>query len=328
MVKEIFNPDLYHGKNKNKNYFEGWYFKIVDQSKQNVFAFIPGICFSGTKTNSHSFIQLLRGNEALFNYFKYDLTEFSWNNKNFNIMVAENSFSLNKMVINLKEESLNIVGEISFKNFKKWPATFLNPGSMGYYNFIPFMECYSQVCAMDVDLTGSLRINDKIIDFNNGNGYMEKNWGSSFPLSWIWIQCNCFKNYKAALSCSIGHIPFLQTSFRGFLIGVLINDKFYKFTTMNKSKVFIKEINGDIELTAENPKYRLLVKTSTDKSKFIKCFGPKNNEMIPLLEENLKGNIEVQLIDSISNNVIFNDSGECTGIEYGGDQKKILNNIH
>lgn len=27
----IQKPDLYHGKNKEKNFFEGWYFKVVDK---------------------------------------------------------------------------------------------------------------------------------------------------------------------------------------------------------------------------------------------------------------------------------------------------------
>ena len=30
-MKEIFNPNLYHGKHKSKNFFEGWYYKIVDK---------------------------------------------------------------------------------------------------------------------------------------------------------------------------------------------------------------------------------------------------------------------------------------------------------
>lgn len=328
MFKEIFNPNLYHGKHKRKDYFEGWYFKIVDSKMEHAFAFIPGISYGNSLVNSHSFIQLLRGNDALFNYFKYNLKDFSWNNKSFNFKVAENSFSLSGMIINIKEESLNIKGKISFKNLIKWPDSFISPGSMGYYNFIPFMECYSQVEAIDMDLMGNLNVNGEIIYFNNGKGYIEKNWGKSFPLSWIWIQCNCFKNYNAALSCSVGHIPFLSGSFRGFLIGILFNDQFYKFTTMNKSIVNIKEVNGDIELIVQNSEYIMYIHTCTQKNKFIKCYGPKNSEMIPLLEENLKGNVHVKLIDLENDKLIFEDEGECTGIEYGGEQKNILDNIH
>lgn len=328
MLKKIINPNLYHGKNKTRNYFEGWYYKIVDNSKQHAFAFIPGISFGSRNINPHAFIQFLRGDEALFNYFRYDVKDFYINNDNFNIGISDNNFSLKGMEINIKKDNLNIFGNIRFKNLCAWPDSLFNPGSMGYYNYVPFMECYSQVCAIDMDLHGKLNVNNEIIDFNNGKGYIEKNWGKSFPNSWIWIQSNCFKSYNAALSCSVGHIPFLHTSFRGFLIGLLFNEKFYKFTTMNKSTVSIKEVNGDVELAAQNLKYRLLIKTLTNKNKFIKCFGPKNNSMIPLLEENLMGEIHVKLIDLQNNMNIFEDNGECVGIEYGGTQKKILDFIH
>ncbi|MFL0247363.1 tocopherol cyclase family protein [Candidatus Clostridium stratigraminis] len=328
MSKEIFYPNLYHGKFKRKDYFEGWYFKVVDAKRQQVFAFIPGISYGSSETTSHSFIQLLRGNEAEFNYFKYDIVDFTWNNKKFNIGVGRNSFSLDKMSIDINEDKLKIFGAIYFKNLIKWPDSLISPGSMGYYNFIPFMECYSQVCAIDLDLSGSLNVNGEIIDFNNGKGYIEKNWGKSFPLSWIWVQCNCFKKYKAALSCSIGHIPFLRSSFRGFLIGFLFNNKFYKFTTMNKSTINIVEDSGDVELTIENNRYKMYIHTKTNKERFILCYGPKGSEMIPMLEENLKGIVHLRLFDKNNDLNVFEDVGECTGIEYGGEQKNILDFIH
>ncbi len=39
MINNFVNPDLYHGWNK-KGIFEGWYFKLVDASTQQVFVFI------------------------------------------------------------------------------------------------------------------------------------------------------------------------------------------------------------------------------------------------------------------------------------------------
>ena len=43
-MKEIFNPNLYHGTNKNNNFFEGWYYKIVDRNNYKL-AIIPGISY-------------------------------------------------------------------------------------------------------------------------------------------------------------------------------------------------------------------------------------------------------------------------------------------
>ena len=290
MFKSIINPDLYHGNNKKSNFFEGWYFKLVDKNMTNVISLIPGIYLGKSIENSHSFIQILQGNKANYSYKKFAKDEFSSkSNSELNINIANSSFSLNEISLSINDDIDNITGCVRFKNVLKWPDSIINPGSMGYYNFIPFMQCYSQVSVMDMDLQGTLCINGCEIDFNGGKGYIEKNWGSAFPYSWTWVQCNSFKNRKASISCSIGHIPFMLTSFRGFLIGLFVDDKFYKFTTINKSTLTIVQNDLDVIITTENKKYKLIIETKTDKKDYMLCMGPREDKMIPLVEENLKG---------------------------------------
>ena len=43
------------------------------------------------------------------------------------------------------------------------------------------MECYHGIISMNHDILGSLKYNDEDISFNKGKGYMEKDWGHSFP---------------------------------------------------------------------------------------------------------------------------------------------------
>jgi tocopherol cyclase len=324
MVRVLRNPDLYHGKSHYKNYFEGWYFKIVDPSQENIYAIIPGLYLSSDPSNSHSFIQILQGNEVKYSYIKYNCSSFSTNSNKLNINIEKNNFSLSGMELCIKQNNLYMEGNLTFENILTWPDSILNPGSMGYYNYIPFMQCYSQVCAMNLDLKGSLIINHKLIDFNGGKGYIEKNWGKDFPFSWTWIQCNNFKNSKAAFSCSIGHIPFLFTSFRGFLAGLCYDNNFYKFTTMNKSSIVINNNGSDKIITMENKKYILKLETHTANTDFMLCCGPRNDSMIPLVKENLKGTIDIELYNKTAKQIIFKDTGCCTGIEYGGDQRMIL----
>lgn len=324
MTKILRNPDLYHGENKDKKYFEGWYFKFVDPTMNYSYAIIPGIYLGEHNETSHSFIQILEGRDAKYSYIKFPHQTFCTSKKKLEISIGKNKFSLNGMELLLEQEGLSMQGVLSFKNLLKWPDSIINPGSMGYYNYIPFMQCYSQVCAMDLDLSGSLTINGKLIDFTGGRGYIEKNWGRAFPYSWTWIQCNNLKNSKASLSCSIGHIPFLHTSFRGFLIGLFYNNKFYKFTTMNKSKIKIIENGSDKIITVENNKYVLKLESKTKKDDFMLCYGPKENGMVPLVEENLTGTVYLELYEKNLKQFLIKDEGYCTGIEYGGEQRMIL----
>ena len=193
--------------------------------------------------------------------------------------------------------SRSIKGILRFTNTQKWPDNLINPGSMGFYNYISFMECYSQVYLVNSSIKVSLIIDGKNIDFTGGSIYVEKNWGKSFPTSWIWIQINNFREKSTSVTCSLGKFPFLITNFTGFLIGVTIKNKFYKFTTMNLSKIQIKKYNNDICLTTYNKKYILLLKTYSKKDNFVLCIGPKDAHMVPLVNETINGRVHMILKD-------------------------------
>lgn len=181
MVSNFVNPDLYHGWHKRSNFFEGWYFKLVDASAQQVFVFIPGIHLTKNQKDTHSFIQVLKGKEVNYRYLRFSSDEFITSRGNFHVSISDNYFSLEQIYLNIADANLNIKGKVNLKNILKWPDTLWNPGSMVFYNFIPNMQCYSQVCVMDMDLEGHLSIDGKEIDFTHGKGYKEKNWGKAFP---------------------------------------------------------------------------------------------------------------------------------------------------
>lgn len=59
--------------------------------------------------------------------------------------------------------------------------TVRSPGIMGWYAWVPTMECYHGVVSLDHAISGKLMIEDQAHDFNGGRGYIEKDWGKSFP---------------------------------------------------------------------------------------------------------------------------------------------------
>ncbi|KNF07861.1 tocopherol cyclase [Gottschalkia purinilytica] len=321
MFKEIRNPDLYHGVNRKKNFFEGWYFKIVDKNCDNVFAFIPGIAKGNSLKFNHSFIQVLDGKKVKYNYIKFNSSSFKFKKDKFSIAIEDNNFSLSGISLNINNEKDNISGNIKFENVKKWPDSIVNPGSMGFYNYLTFMECYSHVCCIDGNIIGGLNINGDYIDFTGGKVYIEKNWGRSFPKSWIWIQSNSFDNKRVAFTCSIGRVPFICTTFSGFLVSIMVEDKFYKFTTINRSKMKIIKKDNDVNIVFTKGRLNLNVMTYSNKYEFIQCKGPKDGNMIPLVDESLNGKITVELFNNKINETIFKGVGNCAGIEYGGEMQ-------
>jgi len=71
---------------------------------------------------------------------------------------------------------------------------------MGWYSYIPFMECKHGIVSVNHKISGTLRIDNELIDLNEGKGYIEKDWGTSFPEAWIWIQSNNFNNPDTAFT--------------------------------------------------------------------------------------------------------------------------------
>ena len=57
---------------------------------------------------------------------------------------------------------------------------------MGPFSYLSFMECYHGILSMKHSLEGTLSWNGQLIDFTNGIGYLEKDWGSSFPCNPIY----------------------------------------------------------------------------------------------------------------------------------------------
>ena len=147
---------MYQGKARMKGYFEGWYYKIADKNETNIGALIPGVSFDVEGQNSHCFIQYLDNSGTVSRYFHFDIDEFSYSPDKAEIRIGENRFSATRIEININEESGRIKGSLDFKGITPWPVTLFSPGAMGWYAFVPFMECYHGVVSFDHIIEGEL----------------------------------------------------------------------------------------------------------------------------------------------------------------------------
>ncbi|MBS4537275.1 hypothetical protein GOQ27_02315 [Clostridium sp. D2Q-11] len=313
--KKIWNPVFFQGNNKDEKYFEGWYFKIVDKKEKNIFGIIPGVSIEDNNKR-HSFIQIIDGVRNKTYYINYTYEDFTYNKKEFHIKIGNNIFTNDKVILDIRTDDLKINGTLEFKDMYNWPIKLLSPGVMGWYRFMPFMECYHGVISMNHRITGKLFYNDNEISFDGGLGYIEKDWGVSFPKSWIWAQSNHFDKENVSIFLSIANIPFVGREFNGFLIGLLLENKLYRFTTYTGAK--IKELNyneGEINIKVVDSHY--ILKINIVKFNTANLISPKNGNMIGRVEESLSSIIEIELIDK-SNQFIFKGVGRNTGLEIKG----------
>jgi hypothetical protein len=317
-LKAIFNPEEFQGRGKKHTYFEGWYFKVLNASETKAYAFIPGVALDESG-NRQAFIQVLDGKNLLSHYYKFDFQSFIAAKGKFEISIEENHFSKDSITLNLP----SIKGSLRFENRVPWPTHWYSPGIMGPYSFVPFMECYHGIVSMDHTVFGQLELENEIIDFDNGRGYIEKDWGRSFPTAYVWMQTNHFTNPGVSLKASVAKIPWLGNSFVGFIIGIWIYDRLISFTTYNRSS--LRKLNIDssrIELILENKDYSLEILVLRDAATSLA--SPIRGFMDGRIEESMSSSIEVAVTDKKTGRLIFQDCGRNASIEVAGNISEII----
>lgn len=159
---------------------------------------------------------------------------------------------------------------------------------------------------------GSLNINGKKIDFNKGVGYIEKDWGISFPKDYIWCQGNNFNNSNSSFMISVADIPFKVFNFKGLICDLIVNDKEYKFATYNNSKLIKCDINGnDFDITLKKDNYYLEVCSIYNNGS--KLYAPVKGKMDKDIIESISSTIRVTLKEN--EKIIFSDISKNCGIE-------------
>jgi len=229
-----FHPPRFQGWGRTRNYFEGWYFKVVIPEQNLAYAFIPGISYDASGAG-HAFLQVLDGVKATSAYHRYEVEEFQPTHNHFSLTLGPHYFSAQQLRIRLP----GLEVDLDLTQHQPWPKRFLAPGVMGWYGFVPRMQCYHGLVSMRHGLRGKIGVGGRVYDAAGGVGYTEKDWGSGFPNAWVWCQSNHLTgtDQPTSLMASVASIPWLGSSFIGFLATFLFEGELFYFTTWAGSQV-------------------------------------------------------------------------------------------
>lgn len=307
----IKNPDLFQGENylnSGKNYFEGWYFKNTNNEKG--ISFIPGININNKEQKA--FIQVITNDSSYF--VNYNIGDFKFNFIPFYIKIKNNFFSKSRIHIDINDDSqkLNIFGDIQYSNLKNITTNAFAPNIMGPFSYIPFMECNHAILSMSNKTNGEININNKKINFIDNSGYIEKDWGVSFPKSYIWCQGNNFSNQNASFMFSIADIPFKLLNFRGIICVLIVDDIEFRFTTYNNVNLLEYDINNEfMNITLKKGDLYLNLNSNFDKG--LKLSAPVKGKMEKDIFESISATINITL--KRKNDIIFSDKSQNCGLE-------------
>jgi len=316
-LRATWYPDEFHGWGRDRRYFEGWYFKVVSPDERQALAFIPGISM-GEDGERHSFIQVMDGKACRAYYHRFSADDFRPAERGFEVFVGNNFFSGKKIRLDLP----GISGEINFQNTTPWPKMLGAPGIMGWYSFVPFMECFHGIVSLHHTLKGELNITKSTdnqitnINFTGGKGYIEKDWGRSFPRAYVWMQTNHFDTHdRASLMASVAHIPWLGSYFIGFISGFWLDGRLFRFATYTGARKFLKITNEQVELIFKNPKTELRILAKQAAGTALK--SPISGEMTGKIQESLQAEVQAELWEN--GRRIFEGTGRNAGLEVAGE---------
>jgi hypothetical protein len=208
------------------------------------------------------------------------------------------------------------------------------------------MECYHGVLSLDHTLHGAWSVDGQAIEWSGGRGYVEKDWGMSFPSAWIWMQTNHFApgggGDGTSLTASVAMIPWRRSSFRGMIVGLWHGGRLYRFATYTGAQTERLEVDssvspgeglsGDASVTwilrgrpfAGGPLHRLEIRATRAPSGLIR--GPSTRDMGVRVAESLSAIVHVRLsrLSKERAVVVFEGTGRYAGLEIEGDLERLI----
>jgi len=325
-LRAVRRPGMYHGFGLNRDFFEGWYFKFADAPRHQVWAVIPGVFLASPKfpeQESHAFVQTLDGRSGESHYHRYKLSDFQASPEEFDVRIGPNRFRIDSLHLEIERPDQTLTGELTFRETVPWPVSLASPGFMGWYEYVPFMECYHGVLSLDHAVDGKLMIREHSVDFSGGRGCIERDWGKSFPRGWVWMQTNHFAEPGTCLTASAARIPWLGTAFPGFIAGLWHRGRLYRFATYTGAKLARLTVSDTlVQMDMEDSRHRLELEAKRSTGGLL--HAPSSAAMIQRLMESLTAEISVRLFDRRTKAEIFSGTGGNAGLEVGGDFDSIL----
>lgn len=324
-IRATLTPAAYHGHRQKPPFFEGWYFKLVSPDRRQRWAIIPGIFKHRDPAQAHAFVQVFDGQSGKATYHRYPAGEFHAAADRFDVRIGPNEFNLGRLRLDLDGDGHRLTGELEFHGGVPWPVSMRSPGVMGWYAWVPKMETYHGVLSLDHEIRGALAINGSRAEFTGGRGYIEKDWGRSFPSAWVWMQTNHFGRPGASLTASVAIIPWLRSAFGGYIVGLWHEQRLHIFATYNGARVDWLAVDPKhVEWTLRNRTHRLEIRAHRREGSLL--LAPTLEDMGRRIPETMQAAVDVKLyaLEPAGARLVWSDTGVCAGLEVAGDIERLV----
>lgn len=324
----FYQPHVFQGRLDKRPYFEGWYFKIVDEASGLSMCLIPGVSLTADG-KAHGFIQYADNLSGSSGKVDYPLEDLSFSSEALNLTLGPQHLSSDRLSL-VSETGFPYTISLQIAKPLLYPVSLGHPGIMGPFRFAPAMECYHGVYLVEGRVTGTVTIGDQAIEIQNGAIYIEKDWGRSFPSAWIWLQASQFKATEDILEdsgqrpepqgpvhlmLSVANIPWIGRHFVGHLGYLWLGDLRIGLGTYRGSQVTIDVLeDGGVQLVANSGLYHIVI-TATPRQT-VNLIAPSAGAMVRYMEESLGAQVVLEVYRD--GELIYEGTSQFAGYERCG----------
>ena len=330
-------PARFQGGGRRRDYFEGYYVKVVDARARRALAVIPGLSYDA-QGRGHAFVQVLDGVAGTAEYHRFGVEEFgvgdlpvearraraagaadsprpqSFARAEFGLHVGGSWFCESGCHVEVPGLTLSL----GFRQNTPWPWRPWSPGAMGPFSFAPGMQCRHGVVSLWHRAEGRVASGGETREFA-GVGYVEKDWGRSFPRGWVWLQTSHLDGVvgPSCIMVSAGRVPWVTGAFAGFIAAVLWEGRLEVFATFNGAEMTL-DIGEDVarmSFSRRGLRLRLAVTPSAG----VDLVAPAGSGgMVGRVNESLTSTAEVEVSERGA--VALATRARWVGYEAGGER--------
>lgn len=283
--------DRYHFKINTHKYFEGWYLK--HQSLRHTLILIPSWHKNDDGT-SYGSLQIIFDDRIHTASFSADDCHIA--RDRFYVRLGQNIFTEKGCRLHVDlPQGQTIRGHLYYG---KWHIPLHS--FMGPFRYLP-LPCRHDVLSLSHRLRGRIQVENEIWDFQNGTGYIEKDWGYEFPAHYLWIQGN--EADTSSPTSFMLTIAELSRSHRHFLAcsSLLRHDgKQYRLSTDQGARL---HRYGSRRIDMCQGPYRLQIILPPEPTTVVPLLAPQDGTMNRVIEEHPRCPIRCQLFRA--NKLIF-----------------------
>lgn len=287
--------------------FEGWFCKIDDRKNGLMFSVIWG--YSTHKKTKHAFIQFQNSIKHDTAYIPYPIDDLKWKTDPFVLLIGKNELSQTGILLDFVTDGIPVRGNFHFGSFSPIKQSILKPNIMGWLTYFP-NECNHSIISMNHKVTGNLQIANQSWKIQDADGYIEKDWGTSFPKKYVWVQANDWE--KSSVVFSYATVPMLGKYAKGFFLVLHHDGKEYRFTSIEGSKLTDFHVSKD-SFIATIKKKGICLNLKAKQSNPAALASPEHGEMKSYIKESLEGSFE--LILKIKNKIVITLSSQRASID-------------